>query len=321
MFSRVIAERLSSGRLAWLVAAGAVALLVTLPPSVSAQSADDRPTDATPSLAKSGRPIATPSISARRRDLLNARDGLDDAANSAPVEPFIAKTVNAILCVAGCDSNNGKVVFQGPSAPLPILAAIDLQMEPVRTVSTDNIRDTVTPAATASAGTIVCLAGCYDGERRTFAATGPAGSIHDANGRAFAAAPGQAKVRVASLVPRTDAPVSTDLKPNPRSRALALKRGFTAHASRKSSRRNALIKSPVRAASEPTVAVAAAAPVATPPAAVSNFTTTTTPAAPQDATAKPVKKAIAPRNAASVSNDWFNRINRDRASAQSRTDQ
>ena len=337
---------LFDSRVAWSVAIGAVVAILALPEVAVAQTdPGNRPTaNGPPHYNRAGKAVSQSPPSHRRPvDLLDIRDRVESAGTTVQVTP-ISSTSNAILCVAGCEGP--PVMTENSTQPVstPFLAA----MGPLEAAPPQRFRLAAVPAVNAPAAalvthaaaqvtvatastTIVCLAGCYDDDRRTLLATGgplpapavPFRGMLASTMVALAAKPVAIRAAVAtpSLIPNTIVakPIALKakvLKANVlksdgakpvKTAAIKLKRGFVAHVARSDIRKKLAARAQKLAdKTAPRQMIAAVGiPAPAPPAA---------PVAPKAPVVK-VQSAVAQKRPVVVkaSNDWFNKITREQA--------
>jgi hypothetical protein len=339
--SRVVGSVLvSNGRIAWLVASGAVVAILSLPSSADAQA--DRP----PSVMQQ-RPVGPSGGGGRSGggggssfDLFDYRDAI---ANTAVVSPGPATpggqplTSQDVVCLAGCDRGPGSVVYRDrPTATLASLTAPtpSLQVAPPMQVA----------APQQSASTMSCIAGCYEPPpKRTVA------SLRDRPVQIQAPQPRVQLAARSKPAALTDTPVVAEA---PRSAAEPVTRLRSAYAANdqaptitrtaanapvaKSRTSRALAKSKVKRGPQYGKVVPVKAPAAAPvvsrapavepgPSQETQLTPSGTAAVESEAPkAEPLVTRFAPtrrperrpvektRPQASVSNDWFNKINAER---------
>jgi hypothetical protein len=330
MLGRVRLNSAQNGRIAWLVAGGALAAILTLPGPAVAQS------DGPPPRARIDQNRATPGGGLRntqenrptrpKTDLIDLRDA--DTASIMVVAPAPAPAgadplaVNAVVCLAGCDRGPGTVVYR--DRPMPTLASLTAPVpaDPVKAPLA-----TVSAEAASQASPLTCLAGCYEPPpRRTVAslrAQVAKASPHviQRTPRSIAAAPiatdvtSQTETAPAETTPSTQKPAK-------------LRSAFAADGLRKATR---MTKAKVRArtaakrapqygkvvpvppekrAATPEPKATTAAPEATSDGGAPTPAPAATTFAPQRKTE--TKKPEKTKPQTTVSNDWFNRINRQR---------
>jgi hypothetical protein len=336
---RLLSERgsqnQSNSRVAWMVAGSAIALILTLPAPADAQSG----ADFTGNASSSGRPSIPFASGARtsttasrpKTDLIDISDRMDPATRAAGVGAIPSLTSGAdVICLAGCDGPAGKVVFHGAAATAqPALAAIDANNKPlIASIKSAEPTPADSPIAAVNSGVITCLAGCYGETHRTAAVmSGPTLAAKPMPGRstiqmALVSAPKLVPPSVTEAAPK----VAAAVKP----KAVKLRTAFAPHQrSKKAARRYAAkprattvaMRKPAAvitvAAALPALPVAPAQPVTIVPPIVTAVETTPAPA-PAKAVAitiKPEKRKTERTPVAAVSNDWFNRINRERKAA------
>jgi hypothetical protein len=159
----------SNGRIAWLVASGAVAAILSLPSAADAQA--DRPS---PSVMQQ-RPVGpsgggggggrSGGGGGSSFDLFDYRDAI---ANTMVVSPGPetpgAQPLNSneVVCLAGCDRGPGSVVYR--DRPTPTLAGLSAPVPAVSPTAP------LPASASQAAANLSCIAGCYEPPaRRTVA--------------------------------------------------------------------------------------------------------------------------------------------------------
>lgn len=325
MLGRVRLWTASNGRVAWMMAGGALAAIVTLPTPVSAQvDVPTKPQGYAPSRSAPGGSQNTQVVrpTRDRADLLDLRDAA--TANTMVVAPAPAPagaeplTVNAVVCLAGCDHGPGTVVYR--DRPMPTLASLT---EPVPAAPVKPSLVSASAAVQVPGSPLTCLAGCYEPPvRRTVASL--RSQVAKAATQPSARAP-RTIVVAPAVAALDDAPTQSDVAPTPSTaQPTKLRSAFATDGTRKSARVTTA-KSRARAVAKRTPLYGKVVPVPTdkraavsePTAVVEAPSEKPAPAATPVATFSPARKTEKrqPEKArphASVSNDWFNQINRQR---------
>ena len=319
---------LKDRRAARSAAIGAVMALLALPDAAFAQA--DAAKGGPPSmLNRAGKP-PQPTSSRRPVDLLDLRDRIDGVETTAQVAPA-AVGLGSILCVAGCDGKTTTIAQAAPAKLTPFLAvmgpleAATIQPTQVTTAAPVSVPAPVaypvTPPASAPAvsvpsdnltNVVVCLAGCYDNDRRTMAATGaplPYPELPVRN--LMAAAPSATATKLAVAPAVTLAVRAAAAKPlvatAPIAGPVTLKRTLTAHAVRAKARSKIAARQRriVEKAQPKQVIAAIGVPAPVPPAA---------PAQPKAPVVKAHAVVVQKKPVVvNTTNDWFNKINREQA--------
>lgn len=238
-------------------------------------------------------------------DLLDIRDRLERpemvAITPAPTTPGI------IACLAGCDGAAGRVaaVAAPKQAMLALVGPIEAG-EPKR-FQTASAGSVPVPVSATATDTVVCVAGCYENDRRSFAAKGgPQAPTTAATARIAAAA----NVTAAPTLRPSQSPD----KSAPPAKTVTLKRTHAAHAVRRAPRTK-FVQATGPAKQLPVIAVVGA-PQPLPPAAPKAPATRLQPVV--------AHKKVAPKAAVVNTNgDWFNRIKKhqaDKATAEPKAD-
>lgn len=316
------------GRVAWSVAIGAVMAMLALPDPALAQSepAARGPAGGPPQLNRAGKVPGVQAPSRRRpADLLDIRDRLEGAEATVQVVPIMATSPSA-LCVAGCGDATAKAVGSPAPKPTEFLAA----MGPVEVAAPQAVKLAAAPTVVMPAvpvavanptNVVVCLAGCYDTDRRTLLATGgplPTPAVPFRNMLA-AAAPMPIAKPPATRVVNWAAPSQPVAAKPMTTAAVKLKRSFAAHVMRRETRskvasrqhhRKVAMKSPPK---QMIATVGAPTPVPSTPVP-QTLVQPAPPAAPFASAAK-VQPVAAQKKPVVVkaSNDWFNKITREQA--------
>ncbi len=341
MSGRVKVHVQSNSRVAWLVAGAAVVAMLALPEPVQAQFGPSHPNP-------NGHPPAQPIFmnagsrtqpGTRRRsvDMMDLRDRAENQATiiksaghlTPAVATFTPSATSAdVVCLAGCDGPTGKVVYHGVTHAPPALAAVISNPPPLNAAIA---QPTVVIAAvnandSSSGGVITCLAGCYDNQSRSTAVT-PTATV--------AATLVNTTIRLAHVSePKLAAPSIADtvakIADPPQPTRMTMKTGFVPHQRGHKAGRSVAAKSRAKITaartrgSTPLIAKTVAIRQQSPTVRPAQPDQITAPAVvvkadPETAAAKIIATAIKVEKAkpkrvplANASNDWFNRINRDR---------
>lgn len=336
---------LSNGRMAWVVTGAAVALLMALPTPSEAQSdgqaaARQRPVGPTNGGERRGRDTTI--------DLFDFRDAIDNSMvvgqpRTPGAQPMSS---NEVVCLAGCDRGPGTVVYRDrPTATLASLSA----PTPLPAARLDVAQAEIKPQ---QFGVLSCVAGCYEQPKlRTVASlrdaviARTAGPVRTAarNPKPTTGANTEPLVTVAVVPTDADSPktakldaepvvrLRTAFTPNdtsPTPRSVTAKSRVRQQARGKGKRTHQygkVVPVPVPAAAEPTTVAARPEPNPLPEQPLPDAVTVER-AVPQVQPAKsgtPVTRFAPPRRSerrkpdqvgskTAVSNDWFNKINRER---------
>ena len=267
------------------------------------------PRQGQPQVSTPARTVA-PVRSGRSVDILDLRDSpLPNGTGHLPTPPVAG--VGAIVCEAGCDGQRviSKSVERSPSSSGPnsnlILAGISA---PTADLPKDG------PVATV--GMIECIAGCYAGDRKTMLATGgPTATMTAAVSRPMVAVVA-GPVRQPAVTPDANTSVPTETvkfrtayAPYGTSRAYTPRSTRSRVAKAKPMRELPKVAAlgPVQAQRAPTT-LAATVPTPAPSPVPSPVAATPT----AEPTAIRKRAVMTPSKRAVASNDWFNRINRER---------